>query len=137
MSKFTIENRHRARRTTGVDATIGARLRNARLNAGLSQSDLAEHLGVTFQQIQKYEKGGNRVSAATLKAASQLLEVSLDDFFDENVSDDSPVMKTPLASRSELRMIAGYRNASPAVRRAFLSLVEAVTNPNGHADDEL
>jgi transcriptional regulator with XRE-family HTH domain len=58
-----------------IDQQVGARLRMQRMLVGMSQEKLGEALGVTFQQIQKYEKGSNRVSASTLKQIAQALNV--------------------------------------------------------------
>jgi transcriptional regulator with XRE-family HTH domain len=69
---------------TAVDAYIGARMRLAR---NTSQAKLAEKLGVTFQQIQKYEKGANRVSAARLFDICEALEVSLASMFERQLKD--------------------------------------------------
>ena len=60
-------------RVAALELAIGARLRTRRRQLGLSQSDLADKLGVSFQQVQKYERGANRVAASTLVAASQAL----------------------------------------------------------------
>jgi len=65
-----------------VDEFLGVRLRLFRQIANLSQETLAESIGITFQQVQKYEKGTNRISAARLFQFSKLLNVRLDDFFD-------------------------------------------------------
>jgi transcriptional regulator with XRE-family HTH domain len=65
-----------------VDAHIGGRLRFLRLRAGLAQTALAERIGLTFQQLQKYEKGTNRISASKLLAFSQILDVPVQDFFE-------------------------------------------------------
>ena len=59
-----------------VDVYVGARLRMRRTMLGMSQSRLGELLGVTFQQIQKYEKGSNRISASRLQHTARVLEVS-------------------------------------------------------------
>lgn len=67
-----------ASRTAGeLDRQIGARVRERRLEVGLSQTQLAEALGITFQQIQKYEKGVNRVAAVTLYQISRVLNTPL------------------------------------------------------------
>lgn len=65
-----------------VDAFLGTRLRLFRQAANLSQETLALSIGITFQQVQKYEKGTNRISAARLFELSRILNVKLDDFFD-------------------------------------------------------
>ena len=64
-------------RTAQLELAIGARMRTRRRQLGLSQSDLAGRLGVTFQQVQKYERGANRVAASTLLAASVLMTLPL------------------------------------------------------------
>jgi transcriptional regulator with XRE-family HTH domain len=65
-----------------VDAHIGSRLRMRRMMLGVTQEKLSEGLGVTFQQVQKYEKGVNRISASRLQHLSHLLKVSAPFFFE-------------------------------------------------------
>jgi transcriptional regulator with XRE-family HTH domain len=65
-----------------IDIHIGQRLREQRRLQKLSQKKLASHIGVTFQQLQKYEKGRNRISAARLYAASQICGCSIIFFFE-------------------------------------------------------
>jgi transcriptional regulator with XRE-family HTH domain len=72
------------RTATAVDAYIGARMRENRLAINMSQADLGEILGVTFQQIQKYESGRNRVSAARLFEICKALNVTLASMFEDN-----------------------------------------------------
>lgn len=64
-----------------VDIYVGGRLKHFRKLKGLSQGQLAEKFGLTFQQVQKYEKGLNRISASRLYEASHILGVSVQDFF--------------------------------------------------------
>ena len=64
-----------------VDEAIGHRIRMARVNASMTQSQLGEHLGCSSQQIHKYEQGSNRVSAGTLYTIARELDRSLDWFF--------------------------------------------------------
>jgi transcriptional regulator with XRE-family HTH domain len=73
---------------TPIDQIIGARIRARRLAVGISQEKLAAALGLTFQQIQKYEKGVNRVTAGRLVAIAQVLGAPVDAFFD---LDRSPI----------------------------------------------
>jgi transcriptional regulator with XRE-family HTH domain len=75
------------RTATAVDAHIGARMRENRLAINMSQADLGEILGVTFQQIQKYESGRNRVSAARLFEICETLDVSLASTFERKLKD--------------------------------------------------
>jgi transcriptional regulator with XRE-family HTH domain len=65
-----------------VDKHVGTRVRMRRMMMNMSQSDLGEALGLTFQQIQKYEKGTNRVSASRLHQMAQVLQVPVPFFFD-------------------------------------------------------
>jgi transcriptional regulator with XRE-family HTH domain len=70
------------RRATATDAAIGKRIRARRLEIGMSQERLAELLGLTFQQVQKYEKGVNRVAASRLFDIAAALRAPLDYFFE-------------------------------------------------------
>lgn len=81
------------RKTKGVpdliDKHVGKQLRSRRILNGLSQEKLAESIGVTFQQVQKYERGTNRVSASRLYTFSKLLDVSIDYFYEGLVANTS------------------------------------------------
>jgi transcriptional regulator with XRE-family HTH domain len=74
-------------RTDKLDAVLGARLRVLRKARGLSQTALAQMLGVTFQQVQKYENGSNRISALTLLKLAAALEVEATDLLSDIGSD--------------------------------------------------
>jgi transcriptional regulator with XRE-family HTH domain len=71
----------RARRADSRDAEVGRRVRSRRLECRLSQTDLAKKIGVTFQQVQKYEKGVNRIGASRLERISEALDVPVSFFF--------------------------------------------------------
>ena len=71
----------RKRRAGAEDVEIGRKIRMLRLERGLSQSDLAEGIGLTFQQVQKYEKGANRVSAGRLQQIADFLDVPVMFFY--------------------------------------------------------
>ena len=76
-----------------VDVHVGTRVRLRRIVLGLSQERLAEALGLTFQQVQKYERGANRIGASRLWDLSRVLEVPVSHFFedmDDAVADQSP-----------------------------------------------
>ena len=77
--------KHNPRTSSAVDAYIGARMREGRLALKMSQTVLGEKLGVTFQQIQKYEKGENRVSAARLFEICEAMNVSLASMFERKL----------------------------------------------------
>lgn len=72
-----------ARVSTSIDRSVAARLRAARLESGVTQEQTAHVLGVSFQQVQKYESGANRISAGKLFQLSHLYKKPLDWFFDE------------------------------------------------------
>ena len=78
-----------------VDETIGQRIRTARVNASMTQVQLGEHLGCSSQQIHKYERGDNRVSAGTLFTIAQVLDYPVDWFF---LDPQNPIGKDPLLS---------------------------------------
>ncbi|MGE0830194.1 MAG: helix-turn-helix domain-containing protein, partial [Hyphomonadaceae bacterium] len=73
-----------------LDHKIGLKVRSRRLEIGMSQERLAEKLGVTFQQIQKYEKGVNRIAASRLFGVAKALDVPVGFFFPASEADLSP-----------------------------------------------
>lgn len=72
---------HPARVNEDIDKIVGENVRRERLAQGMSQEKLAEALGVTFQQVQKYEKGANRIAVSTLFRMAQAFKVQPDIFF--------------------------------------------------------
>jgi transcriptional regulator with XRE-family HTH domain len=78
------------KQTTDVDRLVGLRITALRKARGLSQTALGNAVGVTFQQVQKYEKGQNRVGAGRLREIARLLEVPVSAFFDDAGSPESP-----------------------------------------------
>src|SRR6185437_14129706 len=66
-----------------IDVYVGSRLRARRLALGMSQEKLADAVGITFQQIQKYEKGSNRISASRVQQLSNILRVAVGSFFEK------------------------------------------------------
>jgi transcriptional regulator with XRE-family HTH domain len=79
----------KTQRSTAVDAAVGARIRNLRLRNKLSQTDVGEKVGVTFQQIQKYENGTNRVSAGRLAQLAKIFGVPVAAFYSEAPTNDT------------------------------------------------
>src|SRR3954469_12919070 len=77
----TLDKHVRARRADLRDAEVGRRVRSRRLECRLSQTQLAEKIGVTFQQVQKYEKGVNRIGAGRLQRIGEALDVPITFFF--------------------------------------------------------
>lgn len=119
-----------ARRATDVDDHVGRRIRQGRREIGQSQNELADALGVSFQQVQKYENGTNRVSAGRLYAAAQHLGVTFDYFF-EGV--ELPAARRPnldLPFKNDKQVIALVRKfiqiSDDGARSALVSLVGAM-----------
>lgn len=109
-----------------VDINVGRRLAERRQALGYNQSQLARSIGLTFQQIQKYEKASNRVSASKLWEMAQFLDVDVAYFF-ENLTSDRDVEtvgKPPLEVRELSRLAAGL---SPKAQRLMLDLVRHIT----------
>ena len=74
------------RSSTSADREIGRRLKIRRLDFGISQTAVADALGLTFQQVQKYEKGTNRISAARLQRVAEILDIPIAYFYDEKIA---------------------------------------------------
>lgn len=115
-----------------LDEFIGIRVKARRSLMGFSQEKLGGFIGLTFQQIQKYEKGINRISASKLYRISEILEVPIEHFFDgfgaelnENKSEYSAdVMK----KKETFELVRAYYNIhSPEVRKNFLSLLKSMS----------
>src|SRR3981081_2976553 len=91
MKQAKIVDKHvRARRAAGRDAEAGRRLRSRRLECRRSQTERADRIGVTFQQVQKYEKGVNRIGAGRLQRISEALEVPISFFFGNGQNGGTP-----------------------------------------------
>ena len=127
------------KRPNPTDIYVGSRIRMRRKMLGLSQEKLGEKLGITFQQIQKYEKGTNRVGASRLQAMSDALEVPVSFFFPEStptgpagVREESATFMMDFMSTSEgLDLTRAFiRIRSPKVRRKVVELVRAMAEDN-------
>ena len=114
-----------------LDVMVGARIRIFRTHRGMSQSDLAARIGVAFQQVQKYEKGINRVGASRLSRIAAVLDISIGDLFEPSRNKRSDA-KSPfrlLAERDALRVLTAFsRTRDPRVRRAIALLVETIAD---------
>ncbi len=113
------------KRPNPVDVHVGARIRLRRNMIGLSQEKLGESLGITFQQIQKYEKGMNRVGASRLQAIGNILNVPVTFFFDDMPGQsDKP---KGFDEESETTYVVGFLNSSEGIQlaRAFAKITDA------------
>ncbi|KQQ56483.1 MULTISPECIES: helix-turn-helix domain-containing protein [Rhizobium/Agrobacterium group] len=122
-----------------IDIHVGSRIRLRRTMLGMSQEKLGESLGITFQQIQKYEKGTNRVGASRLQNISGILNVPVSFFF-EDAPGDQAVGASGMAEASSSNYVVDFLSSSeglqlnrafvkisdPKVRRRIVDLVKAL-----------
>ena len=127
-----------------IDVHVGARIRLRRTLLGLSQERLGELIGLTFQQVQKYERGSNRVGASRLYDLSRVLDVPMSFFF-EDMNEDAPAKqprkgrgaaeeraefeggKAPIAKRETLELVSAYyRIDDTAVRQRVFDLIRSM-----------
>ncbi|WP_457578256.1 helix-turn-helix domain-containing protein [Ensifer adhaerens] len=109
-----------------VDVTVGRNVRRIRNMLGMSQEMLAMKLGLTFQQVQKYEKGTNRISASKLVAMSHALDCSIGQFFTD-VEASTTTVPVPNVSSAALKLAGQFdKIASPSQRDAVFKLVASL-----------
>jgi transcriptional regulator with XRE-family HTH domain len=123
-----------------VDIRVGARVRLRRNMLGLTQENLGEAIGLTFQQVQKYERGANRIGASRLHALSRVLDVPVSFFFDDVDPVRAPAIpggfseppaeafdSDPLRRRETVELVEAYCAIDDAaVRRRLLELARAL-----------
>src|SRR5689334_22090465 len=122
-----------------IDVLVGTRLRLRRSMLGLSQARLGEAIGLTFQQVQKYERGANRIGASRLHELSRVLDVPISFFFDDTDPVRAPAMggfaeppaeafeSDPLRKRETVELIRAYFSIEDAtVRRRLLDLAKSL-----------
>jgi transcriptional regulator with XRE-family HTH domain len=108
---------------------MGKKIRLRRVEQRISQSDLGEKLGVSFQQVQKYEKGVNRVGATRLQQIATALDVSVTFFYDGDGKTKEVESLLFLDSAFSLRLLRAYSKIKDqAVQRQMVSLMEAVAD---------
>lgn len=132
-----IENK---KKPNPIDIHVGSRIRLRRTMLGMSQEKLGESLGITFQQIQKYEKGTNRVGASRLQNISSILNVPVSFFFEDAPGESSSSGTSGLAEASSSNYVVDFLSSSeglqlnrafvkigdPKVRRKLVDLVKAL-----------
>jgi transcriptional regulator with XRE-family HTH domain len=111
-----------------VDVEVGRRIRERRRELGVSQMTLAGAVGVTFQQVQKYERGLNRASASMLAKLAKALDLTIADFFGGQAPSpaDSEVVKLLSVPDSQALLIAYSKIAAPEARRVLLQMTRAM-----------
>lgn len=129
-----------------IDIHVGSRVRLRRTLLGMSQEKLGEAIGLTFQQVQKYERGANRIGASRLYDLSRVLDVPVSFFFDDmnptvttaaearlggmTAETPNPTYEAdPLMRRETLELVrAYYRILDPQIRRRLFDLTKAIAN---------
>jgi transcriptional regulator with XRE-family HTH domain len=107
-----------------IDIFVGSRVRLRRLMVGMSQEALADRLGVTFQQVQKYEKGTNRISASRLQAIADVFRVPPSFFFHD---EDNTGLSTSVRTGHETGDVSSFVSSKEGLdlNRAFLKIEDA------------
>jgi transcriptional regulator with XRE-family HTH domain len=118
-----------------VDVAVGARIRTIRKSRGLSQSGLGSALGLTFQQVQKYERGANRVSASKLVEIARKLDVAPRELLGEYDQSDGAAFDWAAYTPDVARLVEAFnRIRSPRLRQAAQKLVASLSEADA-ADD--
>lgn len=124
------------KQANSIDKHVGSQVRARRMTRGMSQEKLAKLLGLTFQQVQKYEKGVNRIGAGRLFDLARILDVGILYFYDGLVDESSgrgfaedgaPAPSPPPQSAEAAQLLAAFaRIHDPKVRRRILDLVKSL-----------
>jgi len=121
-----------------IDKHVGSRVRMRRMMMGMSQEKLGDALGLTFQQVQKYEKGSNRIGASRLQQIAHILQVPVSFFFENapvppgqqtGFSEESTeYLQSTLSTSDGLALIKAFSNIqNPKLRRRIVDLVEEMS----------
>ncbi|MEZ5908622.1 MAG: helix-turn-helix transcriptional regulator [Hyphomicrobiaceae bacterium] len=136
-----------SRRANPIDTHVGKRMRSRRMILSLSQEDLASALGITFQQIQKYERGINRIGASRLFYLARALGVDVGYFYEGAPLDELDASRPPagfgependfvsdaLNTREGIELNRAFHQiGDPNVRRAVIELIRALVAASGH-----
>jgi transcriptional regulator with XRE-family HTH domain len=123
-----------------IDKHVGSRVRMRRLMLDMSQEKLADGLGITFQQVQKYEKGTNRISASRLQQASHILDVPVSFFFEQSpepaghgrghgASPSAAYVDGFLATSDGLALVKAFMQIDDlTLRRSIVRVVEGIVS---------
>ncbi len=142
--------RGRGRGIGPIDVHVGARLRQSRTLMGMSQTNLGDVLGVSFQQVQKYENGANRISASRLFDLARVFDVPIEYFFDDipaAVAASSPAQgggkakkppsyePDPMATRETLELVrAYYKITDPEIRKQLFEMTKTLGARSSRSD---
>ena len=117
-----------------IDRLVGANIRDLRVRRGMSQEALAASLGISFQQMRKYESGHNRVTSSRLWDLSRALQAKISEFFKDVDGSALALADTEVdgrTARAELELIRAYLAMSPGTRTQFVDLVVALAAEAG------
>ena len=118
-----------------IDVAVGTRIRVQRRHLKISQDDLAQVLGLTFQQVQKYERGTNRVSASMLVRIAAKLQTTVGSLVGEDVLAEQDVaMLTALSTPGAIDLLRAYGQATPKGRKAILNVAKTLVDPDDTSD---
>jgi len=142
--------RQKSEKPNPVDIQVGSRVRLRRNMLGLSQEKLGEAIGLTFQQVQKYERGANRIGASRLHELSRVLDVPVSFFFDDMDPVRAPAIpggfaeppaepfeSDPLRKRETVELVEAYYGIDDAaVRRRLFDLAKALAAEGAGASEK-
>jgi transcriptional regulator with XRE-family HTH domain len=148
--RFRRPGRPRSERPNAIDVQVGARVRLRRNMLGLSQERLGAAIGLTFQQVQKYERAANRISASRLYQLSRVLDVPVSFFYDDLDPVRAPAIPAgfaeppgaafeadPLRKRETVELVEAYfAVADPAVRRRLFDLARSLAAETERTPDK-
>ncbi len=135
--------RRKSDKPSPIDVHVGTRVRLRRTLLGMSQEKLGDAIGLTFQQVQKYERGANRIGASRLYDLSRVLDVPVSFFFDDLSPETAAAVQSegsgapaaahfepdPMMRRETLELVrAYYRIPDPQIRRRLFDLTKAIAN---------
>ena len=144
MADSSLDKNFRITNNNAVDMHVGKRVRLRRTLLGMSQEQLGASLNITFQQVQKYERGANRISASRLWDISQILDVQINYFFDDMTDDtmrssprrvsrgdkvdfDEDSVRDPMARRETLELVRTYYAIEkPKVRKRIAEMIKSI-----------
>lgn len=130
-----------------IDIHVGQRIKTRRVGLRISQTEIGNALGVTFQQVQKYENGANRVGASNLYKMAQALDVEVSYFYEDMPSSsklkslsDNPAASfehDPMSQPESIKLVHNYfRIISPAVRNRVFQLVKSISDQTSFSSSD-
>ena len=124
------------KRTTEIDRVIGAKIRMRRGEIGMTQTELANAIGVTFQQVQKYEQGTNRVGGSRLDGIAKALQVPVSYFFEQSADDIEVAQGSLLHTRGAVSLLKAFAAIKDQRQRiALVNLTRALVGEEPLQED--